>query len=66
MTCWAGRSRAPEVFALAYVLLPFSDVPPANAITAFLARFQRGGPSDLPEDRIDACLPRVPGQRNRI
>ena len=38
------------MFSLAYVLLPFSDTPPAEAIRASLARFQRGGLGDVPDD----------------
>jgi hypothetical protein len=38
------------MFALAYVILPFADTPPAEAIRAALARFQRGGPGDVPQD----------------
>jgi hypothetical protein len=37
------------VFSAAYVILPFSDVAPADAIRASLAPFQRGGRGDLPE-----------------
>ena len=37
------------MFALAYVILPFSDTPPADAIRASLAPFQRGQRGDLPE-----------------
>ena len=37
------------MFALAYVILPFSDTPPAEAIRASLAPFQRGQRGDLPE-----------------
>lgn len=37
------------MFSLAYVLLPFSDTPPAEAIRAALARFQRGGRGDVPD-----------------
>jgi hypothetical protein len=37
------------VFSIAYVLLPVSDTPPAEAIRASLARFQRGRLGDLPE-----------------
>jgi hypothetical protein len=40
------------MFSLAYVLLPFSDTPPAEAIAASLARFQRGRPGDVPDDWI--------------
>jgi hypothetical protein len=38
------------VFGLAYVLLPFADIPPAEAIAASLARFQRGRRGDVPDD----------------
>lgn len=38
------------MFSLAYVILPFSDTPPADAIRASLAPFQRGRRGDLPED----------------
>jgi hypothetical protein len=37
------------VFAVAYVILPFSDTQPAEAIGTSLARFQRGQRGDLPE-----------------
>lgn len=37
------------MFALCYVLLPTSDRSPAEAITAALAPFQRGGPGSLPD-----------------
>jgi len=40
------------MFALAYVILPFSDVPPAEAIRTSLARFQRGRPGDVPDSWI--------------
>jgi hypothetical protein len=38
-----------HMFALAYVILPFSDTSPADAIRASLAPFQRGQRGDLPE-----------------
>ncbi len=38
------------MFALAYVILPFSDALPACAIRASLAPFQRGQRGDLPDD----------------
>ncbi len=38
------------MFALAYVILPFSDVPPPDAIRASLAPFQRGRRGDVPDD----------------
>ena len=38
------------MFSIAYVILPFSGTPPADAIRASLARFQRGGHGDLPEN----------------
>jgi hypothetical protein len=38
------------VFSLAYVILPFSDTPPADAIRASLARFQRGLRGDIPDE----------------
>ena len=37
------------MFSVAYVILPFSDTPPADAIRASLARFQRGQHGDLPD-----------------
>src|SRR5271156_4584725 len=37
------------MFALAYVILPFSATLPGDAIRASLARFQRGQRGDLPE-----------------
>jgi len=38
------------MFSLAYVLLPFSGRPPADAIRESLAPFQRGTRGDLPDD----------------
>lgn len=38
------------MFALAYVILPFSDVPPADAIAASMARFERGKRGDVPDE----------------
>ena len=38
------------MFGLAYVILPFTDRSPAEAITQSLARFQRGRQGDLPEE----------------
>jgi hypothetical protein len=38
------------MFSIAYAILPFSDTPPADAITASLARFQRGRRGDLPDE----------------
>lgn len=38
------------MFGLAYVILPFSDRPPAEAITQSLARFQCSGRGTLPEE----------------
>ena len=43
------------MFSLAYVILPFSNVAPDAAIRASLARFQRGGPGDLPAEWISFC-----------
>ena len=37
------------MFSVAYVILPFSEMPPAEAIRASLAPFQRGRRGDLPE-----------------
>lgn len=37
------------MFSVAYVILPFADTSPADAIRASLARFQRGRRGDLPE-----------------
>lgn len=37
------------MFALAYVILPFSDALPGDAIRTSLAPFQRGQQGDLPE-----------------
>jgi hypothetical protein len=37
------------MFAVAYVILPFSDIPPAETIGTSLARFQRGQRGELPE-----------------
>jgi hypothetical protein len=38
------------VFLVAYVILPFAATTPADAISASLAPFQRGGPGDLPDE----------------
>ena len=38
------------MFSLAYVILPFSDTPLADAIRASLARFQRGLRGDIPDE----------------
>ena len=38
------------MFSLAYVILPFSDVAPAEAIRASLAPFRRGGKGDVPDE----------------
>ena len=38
------------MFSLAYVILPFSDMSPAEAITASLARFQGGLRGDVPDE----------------
>ena len=38
------------MFSLAYAILPFSDVPPADAIRASLSRFQRGLRGDMPDE----------------
>ena len=37
------------MFSIAYVILPFFDTPPADAVRASLARFQQGRRGDLPE-----------------
>ena len=37
------------MFSLAYVILPFADIVPADAIRASLARFQRGGRGEVPD-----------------
>ena len=38
------------MFSLAYVILPFADIAPADAIRASLASFQRGGRGEVPDD----------------
>ena len=38
------------MFAAVYVLLPMSDAPPAEAIRASVACFDRGGRGDVPDD----------------
>ena len=38
------------MFSLAYVILPFSDTPPGDAIRASLARFQSGLRGDVPDE----------------
>lgn len=38
------------MFGLAYVLLPFTDVPPSEAIAASLSRFRRGRRDDVPDE----------------
>jgi hypothetical protein len=40
------------MFSLAYVILPFSEIAPADAIRASLARFQRGLRGNIPDDWI--------------
>ncbi len=40
------------MFSLAYVILPFSDTAPAEAIRASLARFQRGRRGEVPDEWI--------------
>jgi hypothetical protein len=40
------------MFSVVYVILPLSDRPPAEAIRASLAPFQRGRRGDLPDDRL--------------
>lgn len=40
------------MFSLAYVILPVSDLPPAEAIRASLAAFQRGTRGTLPESSL--------------
>src|SRR4051794_34900250 len=40
------------MFSIAYVLLPISDTPPAEAIRASLAPFQRGSRGRLPESML--------------
>ena len=42
------------MFSIAYVVLSFTDTPPADAITASLACFQRGRRGDLPDDWLAA------------
>lgn len=38
------------MFSLAYIILPFSNATPADAITASLARYRRGGRGEVPEE----------------
>lgn len=38
------------MFSLAYILLPFSDTPPADAIADALSRFRMGSRGDVPEE----------------
>ena len=38
------------MFSLAYVILPFSEAAPADAITRSLARFRRGERGDVPDE----------------
>lgn len=38
------------MFSLAYVILPFASTPPAGAIRDSLARFERGGRGDVPDE----------------
>jgi len=40
------------MFSLAYMILPFSEIAPADAIWASLARFQRGLRGHIPDDWI--------------
>lgn len=51
------------MFALAYAILPDTSAPPAEALRASLARFQRGGPGDVPEDWL-AFHDETPGLRD--
>src|SRR5262245_43054223 len=44
------RTILGPMFSVAYVVLPFSERSPAEAIRASLARFERGGRGDVPED----------------
>jgi hypothetical protein len=46
------EQRGVIVFSAVYVILPFATLPPAEAIRASLAPFQRGTRGDLPEDRL--------------
>jgi hypothetical protein len=41
------------MFALAYVILPFAETAPADAIQSSLARFQRGLRGEVPENWIE-------------
>jgi hypothetical protein len=47
------KSKELPMFALAYVILPFSETAPADAIQSSLARFQRGLPGDVPDSWIE-------------
>lgn len=38
------------MFSVVYVILPFSDTPPADAISRSLARFRRGSRGEVPDD----------------
>ncbi|WP_046863081.1 hypothetical protein [Microvirga massiliensis] len=40
------------MFSVCYVILPFSETAPAEAIRSSLAPFQRGGRDELPADRL--------------
>lgn len=56
-----SQRRASRGCPVAYVILPFSDTAPADAIRASLAPFQRGGRGDLPDawlafkDETEGC-----------
>ena len=45
-----STSYTAAMFSLAYVLLPFSDTPPAEAIATSLSRYQGGRRGDVPDD----------------
>ena len=40
------------MFSLAYVILPFADTAPADAIRASLAPFQRAGRGEMPDEHL--------------
>ncbi|WP_267358818.1 MULTISPECIES: hypothetical protein [unclassified Methylobacterium] len=41
---------APDMFSLVHVILPVSELAPAEAIRASLAPFERGGKGEVPDD----------------
>ncbi len=47
-----SSGKATGVFSLAYVILPFAERAPADAIRESLAPLRRAGRGDMPDDRL--------------